>query len=186
MVTPKWSLDPDNFAFVLFFSSPRLTMNDTTPALYRRTYPYVKAYWTDLSGQWRYTLTSYHGSILTAFLAILLSYALGRLLFISNFILHFCLYRRSENSKPKTVLDDQVNVISANTESPSGLLMSLLHLGQQRPYQAARSRDWKLTMLVGLSFFVAQVINVIWPGIILRSDPIPYSSGKCGYLPGIG
>src|SRR5271170_1971483 len=103
MVTPKWSLDPDNFAFVLFFSSPRLTMNDTTPALYRRTYPYVKAYWTDLSGQWRYTLTSYHGSILTAFLAILLSYALGRLLFISNFILHFCLYRRSENSKPKTV-----------------------------------------------------------------------------------
>lgn len=155
--------------------------NNTTSAIFERTYPYVKTYWTDQSGHARYSLTTYHGAILTAFLAIILFYALGRLLFIATFILHFFLYRHSESERPKTVLDDQVNVIYANTQSPSTLLMYLLHLFKRRSYQAAHSKDWLLTFLVGLVFFVSQIVTVIWPGIILRSDPIPYSPGICGY-----
>src|SRR5271168_2722056 len=155
--------------------------NNTTSASFQRTYPYIKTYWTDQSGHARYSLTSYHATILTAFLAILLVYALGRLLFTTTFILHFFLYRHSGSERQKSVLDDQVNVIYANTQSPSSLLMYLLHLFKRRPYQAAHSRDWLVTFLVGFVFFVSQVATVIWPGIILRSDPIPYSPGTCGH-----
>jgi hypothetical protein len=152
---------------------------NTTTASFSRTYPYVKTYWTDSSGHWRYSLTSYHGNILTAVLAILLTYALGRLLFMVNFVTPFFLYRRSE--PVKTILDDQVTVLSANIDSPSGLLMYLLHLGWLRPFQASRSSNWLLGIFIAISFCVAQIVTVVWPGIIIRSDPIPYSPGTCGY-----
>ena len=109
---------------------------------------------------------------------MVLSHALGCLLFTANFLLNFYLHRSAEK---RTILDDQVNVLSANSSSPSGLLLSFIQLFTLRPYLAIRSKDFLLTLFVGVSFYVLQIYSVVWPGIILRGDPIPYSPGICGF-----
>lgn len=32
-----------------------------------------------------------------------------------------------------------------------------------------------------MSFYTLQIYSIIWPGIILRADPVPYSPGTCGF-----
>ena len=142
-----------------------------------RSYPYARIYWTDQAGHWRYSLTTYHAGILTAFLAIILAYGLGRLHFLAHFLMHFYLYRFAST---KTIFDDQVTVLAANTNSPSGLLLSLVHLFSRRPLLALRSRDFLVTFSLGVVFFALQIYSIAWPGLILKSDPVPYSPGTCG------
>ena len=143
-----------------------------------RSYPYAKPYWTDQEGYSRISLTLYHSTILTALISLLISYTLGCLLLTANFLLNFYLYRSVDQ---RTILDDQVNVLSANANSPSGLLLSLLHLFVRRPGIAARSKDFLLTLAVGMSFYTLQIYSIVWPGIIFRADPVPYSPGTCGF-----
>lgn len=72
-------------------------------------------------------------------ISLLISYALGCLLLTANFLLNFYLHQTVEQ---RTILNDQVNMLSANSNSPSGLLLSLLQLFVHRPDIAIWSKDF--------------------------------------------
>jgi hypothetical protein len=141
-----------------------------------REYPYVKALWQDQSGGYRWTISNDLSIILTATLTLMLAYALGRLLWIVYILMHFSFL----DAKRKTFVDDQVSVIAINTESPSALLMFLLHhLSVQRRH-AYRSIVFQVVALIAFVFWLVQIMLIVLFGRLFLNDPIPYSPGVCG------
>ena len=35
------------------------------------------------------------------------------------------------------------------------------------------------------TFYTLQIYSIVWPGIIIQADPLPYSPGMCGFPSGI-
>src|SRR5215469_5491496 len=104
-------------------------MTNSTAPLTFRDYPYVRTIWKDQSDEYHLTINLTISITLSAVISLVLAYTLGRLLWVIYSVLHFSFL----DKRRKTVVDDQVSVIAINTESPSGLLMFLVHLFSVQP-----------------------------------------------------
>src|SRR5437667_12307076 len=88
------------------------------------TYPYVREIWVDASGSHRWTVSTSTAAILSALLAMIQAFALGRLVLIVYTLCHAFFLRDSTI----TLFDDQTHTIAANSFNPSVLLGSLFQL----------------------------------------------------------
>ena len=152
------------------------TMENSAIKLTWRSYPYVKPFWQDYSGYYRWTISNDVSITLTAALTLMLGYGLGRLLWIVYTIVHFSFL----DAERKTFVDDQVCVIAINSESPSGLGMFLFHQLIIQGRHALKSRLFQVVAFIAIVFWCIQLALIVLFGNFFLNDPIPYSLGLCG------
>ena len=152
-------------------------MTNATSYLTYRSYPYTPAFWQDFDGRWRWTLTTKSSAVLSAILAIIIAMGIGRLVAIVYTIMHMTVILRIS----RTMIDDQVNVIAANTEEPTSLLGYLFRFCWTVRRRMLRSRVLYIVFLIGTLFLVAQIVISFMLGRLVLNGPVPYSPGRCGY-----
>src|SRR5215471_12405152 len=120
-------------------------MSLTTEQLPTRSYPYVREFWQDQAGSLRWTLTTSKAAVVSALLAMLVAFALGRLLTIVYTLSHAFYFHGTAT----TLLDDQANAIAANSYNPSALLMNLFQLAYYTGRRAFASKIGRTMLMVG-------------------------------------
>jgi len=142
-----------------------------------RTYPYTPILWYDQAGYLRWTLTISQSVVLSAFLGMLVVYAVGCLLQILYIILYISFLERNR----KTLVDDQVLTIGTNAaDDPLKLIRFLLKFALITPRRVFSSRVFQVLFLIGAIFFGGQTVIMFFLGGLILNDPLPTSPGTCG------
>ena len=141
-----------------------------------RTYPYVPSFWHDQDGLLRWTLTLNQSSILSAFLGIFISYALGSLLAI----LFNAIYISQFHRKTRTLIDDQVVTIGVNTDDPPKLVSYLISFALLFKRRALASTVFKVLILIAFVYFAAQQTMIYFISRLIVNGSVPISRGTCG------
>src|SRR5277367_432748 len=136
-----------------------------------RSYPYVREVWQDPSGTDQWTLATSHAAVISALLAMLVSVALGRVITIVYTLFHMLFLHKMS----RTLVDDQVNTIAANSYNPSVLLWSLFQFGYFTGRRAFRSKVGRALLIIGLLFVAAQAGIIVAIGKLVSNQPTPYS-----------
>src|SRR5436190_14137045 len=122
------------------------SLRKMTTNLPTRDYPYVREIWEDPSGSHRWTVSTSTAAILSALLALLVAFALGRLVTIVYTLCHAFFMRESAT----TLFDDQAHTIAANSFNPSMLLGSLFQLSYYNGRRALASRVTRILLTIAL------------------------------------
>lgn len=141
-----------------------------------RAYPYVPTFWRDQEDQLRLTLTVTESTILSAFLAVIITYALGRLVAILFTLLYISLFYR----KARTLIDDQVVTIGSNIDNSFQLVFYLCRYAFRLKRRAFVSTVFRILFLTALAYFTVQQVVVYFLGHLILIDPVPISPGTCG------
>ena len=142
-----------------------------------RAYPYTPTFWHDQDGNLRWTLTISQSVVLSAFIGMLVIYAVGCFLRILYAILYVSVLHRNR----KTLIDDQIITIGTNTaDDPLKLVAFLLKFALNVKRRVFASRVFYVLVLIGSIYFAAQTTIMFFLGGLILDDPIPTSPGTCG------
>jgi hypothetical protein len=153
----------------------------STDSLPSRAYPYVRGIWEDPSGSYRWTVSTSTAAILSALLALLLAFALGRLVIIVYTLCHAFFLHQSTT----TLFDDQAHTIATNAFNPSMLLGSLFQLGFYNGRRALASKVGRILFIIALLLIGIQAALIVTIGRLFSNQPMPISPGTCG-IPAAG
>lgn len=142
-----------------------------------RQYPYVREFWQDLSGTHRWTVKTSSAAILSALLAMLIAFTLGRLIYVVYTSIHLTILQR----KASSLIDDQANVIAVNAYNPSVLLGNILQFSVVTGRRSIASTTVRAVAIVALLFLAIQGALVFAIGRLVSSQPLPLSIGTCGF-----
>lgn len=140
-------------------------------------HPDVRTFWQDENESNRWSLGTSNAAILVSLLSLLATSALARLIYIVYTLIHICILRR----KSRSIVDDQVNVIAANTQNPLSLLTYLIHLSFVARRRTLNSNVWWTLAVMAVLFLAIQGATVYLLGRLVVSGPVPMSFGICGF-----
>ena len=142
----------------------------------------VRHIWKDGHGFFdiRLALSTQNAAVLSAVLAIILTFTIGRLLSF----LYIVIYHLYLHPKSKSLIDDQTNVLAANAERPSSLLISLVELVRVAPRKALASSSYRTLVILGFFLLAIQAASLVGIGLIFLINLFQFHLVRVvGYLP---
>ena len=140
-----------------------------------RDYPYIPNFWYDQGGRLRWTLTVTQSAVLSAFLAIIVTYGLGRIIGIVFGAVYVSLYRRIQ-----TIVSDQVATIATNVEDPLKLFFYLSRFAFSVKRRALTSTFFRIIFPLSVFYIAIQQASIFFLAHLIITGPVPISPGACG------
>ena len=141
-------------------------------------YPYVPRVWNDGSDGLglRLTLSTRNAAVASVVIGLIVSFTIGRLasLVTTAFYIPFL------HERAKTRLDDEANTLAANSDSPAGLLFSLLKLAFNGGPRALSSTVFRILLSITLLLVTLQGGAIFGIGKLFSDTPVPITLGACG------
>lgn len=150
---------------------------NTTANVSFRSYPYVREFWQDPTGSHQWTVSTSKAAVISALLAMLVALVASRLVTIIYTLMRLFFLHKTTT----TLIDDQANVVVANSNNPSTLFLSLLQLGFYTGRRSFSSRVIRILSLIALFFLAIQATLVFTISRLISNQPLPISLGTCGF-----
>src|SRR5271170_199808 len=142
-------------------------------------YPYVPRIWNDGTGGvlgLRLTLSTPDAAIVSAVLAIVLSFTIARFASLVTSTLYLIFLHK----RIRSTLDDQADILAVNSGTPSNLFMALISLGLKFPRNALCSTVFMVFFTSSMLFLPMYAASVFTIGRLVSDVFLPMTLGTCG------